>query len=236
MSVIVCLIQERLNDIECKCVGWCTCDHVSGDVFATHGLGQCWRTFKILCRSSVALLGERHYVFPASLSFSPFNLNIASQSFLLFFSWPGLSAHLSLAADAKPTDVQHWNNTEKERYKEAVARAVWWALDVTAWWLNNECGVSGFTWSQGHGPWLERRRGQERQNREGKGEKEELDESHGRRGERKDAKQPKSVFLLYFCLEKVSKWCLLIVELNVEFNHIHFFIWRCIACQMLVLW
>ncbi len=132
------------------------------------------------------------------LSFSPFNLNIASQGYLLFFSWPRLSAHLSPAADAKPTDVQHWKNTEKERYKEAVARAVWWALDVTAWWLNNECGVSGFTWSQGHGPWLERRRGQERQNREGKGEKEELDESHSRRGERKDAKHPKSVFLLYF--------------------------------------
>lgn len=125
---------------------------------------------------------------------------------------------------------------ERERYKEAVARAVWWALDVTAWWLNNECGVSGFTWSQGHGPWLERRRGQERQNREGKGEKEELDESHGRRGEQKDAKQPKSVFFLYFCLETVSKWCLLIVEWNLEFNHIIFFIWRCIACQILVLY
>lgn len=83
------------------------------------------------------------------------------------------------------------------RYKEAIARAVWWVLDVTAWCLNNECGVSGFTWSQGHGPWLERRRGQERQNREGKGENKELDESHCLRGEQKDVKQPMSV---YFCI------------------------------------
>jgi len=58
LSVLVCLIEEHLNDIECECVGWSTCDHVSGDVFGAHGLlNYCWRSCEILCRNSIALLG-----------------------------------------------------------------------------------------------------------------------------------------------------------------------------------
>lgn len=149
-----------------KCVGWSLCDHASGDVFAAHGLVQHWRMCEILCRSSVAL---REEALPrSSNAWVPLARVWRWVALLLAYPLPGLVTEPTWVLQRKTTQ----RKKETLRFEpRKLARAVRWALDVTTWWLNNECGISSFTWSQGHGPWLEKRRGErDRKNREGKKE------------------------------------------------------------------